>query len=529
MDAAGGAYRGHCSICGHSHVLPSDEETRAAARTLLEQLSGDPRFEKEGKMLGVLRGRGPRGESVVLHAFSGMLDGAPFAEGFVGPTRPARLTEAAETRTLAELERLREEIRRAEAEATCAEHARDSAAKPFDEKIAVRSSARHAARNARAGRRSAGVSITEARQLEVESQREGIELRQLRRERAAALAPAERRATVAREECTKLRRARRNLSRQLQADMHATHGLVNFAGRYATLASFFGTGVPTGTGECCAPKLLQEAALRGVQPIGVAEIWCGPPPPSGRRLHGHFYAACREKCAPILGHLLCGMDSPQPPIHVLYEDDHVIAVDKPAGLLSVPGRTSQNADSVETRLEALRPGTYVRAAHRLDQATSGVLLLARSRDAHRKLSETFARAHAQKHYWARVSARVGASHGVIDLPLGPDPMDRPRQRTDEERGRPARTRFRVLERHEDTTDLLLEPTTGRTHQLRVHCADPRGLGAAIVGDALYGGTPHPRLLLHAECLRLPHPHTGAPLEVRADRPQVASCTVSELA
>lgn len=482
----------------------------------MAELASDRRFGREGKMFGVLVGRDPRGRDVRLRAFSGMLDGHPWADGFVGPTRPGRLTEAAERSTLEALQRIERELAAIDVGSLERRHATTKAR--FDEEIAPLVQDRLQQKRSRAELRRRGLPPARLADLDAISRREGGRIRALRRERRRALEPIEAALAERRRRRDTLRRERRRRSRQLQDEMHASHGLVNFAGRHASLASLFPGGIPTGTGECCAPKLLHEAALRGVRPEGAVEFWWGPAPPGGGREHRRAYGPCREKCSPILGHLLCGHESPAPPIEILHEDEDLLVVNKPAGLLAVPGRGLAHADCVETRLSLLRPGSFVRAPHRLDEATSGVLVLARSARAHRLVSRAFADGRVEKEYRARLDGCVARDSGVLRLPLRPDVADRPRQVVDLVGGRPARTRYAVLTRRGDATDVRLHPETGRTHQLRVHCASTLGLGAPILGDALYGRGRDVRLWLHAARLVLPHPRTGDPLEIVAAAP-----------
>lgn len=483
----------------------------------MAELASDRRFGREGKMFGVLVGRDPRGRDVHLRAFSGMLDGRPWAAGFAGPTRPGRLTEEAERSTLDALRRIQGELSEIDVGSLERRHATTKAR--FDREIAALVEDRIRQKRSRAELRRRGLPPERLAELDAISRREGGRIRALRRERREVLAPIEASLAERRRVREGLRRERRRRSRQLQHEMHASHGLVNFAGRHASLASLFPGGIPTGTGECCAPKLLHEAALRGVRPEGAVEFWWGPAPPGGGREHGRAYGPCPEKCAPLLGHLLCGHESPAPPIGILHEDDDLLVVNKPAGLLSVPGRGLARTDCVETRLALLRPGGFVRATHRLDEATSGVLVLARSARAHRLVSRAFADGRVEKEYRARLTGDVADDGGVVGLPLRADPGDRPRQVVDLVRGRPARTRYTVLARRGGATDVCLQPETGRTHQLRVHCASPLGLGAPILGDALYGRADDGGLWLHATRLVLPHPRTGDALEIVAAAPR----------
>ena len=278
---------------------------------------------------------------------------------------------------------------------------------------------------------------------------------------------------------------------------------------------------PSGAGECCAPKLLQYALRHGLKPIALAEFWVGAPSKTEVRREGQFYPPCSGRCGPILRHMLRGIDvEPAPEIQraeqlsrelkILFEDESLIVAGKPAGLLSVPGKTDEL--SVSALLTEER-GTPVLAAHRLDQDTSGLLVLAKNEDVYKRLQAYFQRRDILKRYEAVIQPQSGASlphEGTIDLPLLPNPYDRPRQMVSPEHGKPAITRFVLHEQRPDGTWLVdFFPLTGRTHQLRVHAAHPLGLNAPIVGDRLYGGKLHPRLLLHAAEIRFTHPVTGA--------------------
>lgn len=266
---------------------------------------------------------------------------------------------------------------------------------------------------------------------------------------------------------------------------------------------------PSGAGECCAPKLLQYALTNGLKPIALAEFWVGAPSRTELRKEGCFYAPCSGKCVPILRHMLQGLEVEVKgerskvkgeKIQVIYEDDYLMVVNKPAGLLSVPGKSDE--PSVETYLKA-------KAVHRLDQDTSGLLVLAKTPEVYKTLQAYFQRRDIQKRYEALVKGerRKVIGEGVIELSLLPDPYDRPRQMVNIEHGKVAITRYAVREQRADDTCLVdFYPLTGRTHQLRVHAAHPDGLNAPIVGDRLYG-SPAERLMLHAAEITFLHPIT----------------------
>lgn len=273
---------------------------------------------------------------------------------------------------------------------------------------------------------------------------------------------------------------------------------------------------PGGTGDCCAPKLLQYAYQNHLKPVCMAEFWWGPSPQSEIRHHGEFYPACRGKCKPVLTWMLQGLDvDPDPEkygflhqgIEMIYEDNAIAAVYKPAGMLSVPGKADDY--SVATWAKEQWPDSML--PHRLDLLTSGIMLVAKKPEAYHHLQDQFAARTIKKKYLAVVDGEVKQEHGIIDLPLSSDPLNRPRQIVDLENGKRAITEYRVQDTAEwegkTVTLLALYPHTGRTHQLRMHCAHQQGLGCPIVGDELYGHKAD-RLYLQAESIAFVHPTTG---------------------
>ena len=270
---------------------------------------------------------------------------------------------------------------------------------------------------------------------------------------------------------------------------------------------------PSGAGECCAPKLMQYAFAHDLKPVALAEFWVGAPSQREVRREGVFYPPCTGRCVPILRYMLTGIDLTQTPqekavealcqqIETLYEDAYLMVVNKPSGLLSVPGKNEEL--SVETYLQA-------KAAHRLDQDTCGLLVLAKTPEVYKALQTYFQRRDVLKRYEAviRPDERMNElpNEGMIDLPLIPNPYDRPRQMVDKEHGKPALTRYVIREWYADGTMRVdFYPLTGRTHQLRVHAAHPDGLNAPIVGDRLYGKE-GVRLMLHAAEISFIHPIT----------------------
>ena len=279
---------------------------------------------------------------------------------------------------------------------------------------------------------------------------------------------------------------------------------------------------PGGTGDCCAPKLLQYAFSHGLRPICMAEFWWGPSPKSEIRHHGQFYPACRGKCKPILTWMLQGLDvDPNPEetgashltIEVIYQDTTLAVINKPSGLLSVPGRTEDY--SVATIAMERWPGSL--PVHRLDMGTSGLMVIAKTKEAYVSLQEQFVKRTVKKRYIALVEGIVKEPKGRITLPLIFDPMNRPRQMVDYQRGKSAVTEYEVLDARDGRSLLALYPHTGRTHQLRMHCAHPDGLGCPIVGDELYGHKAE-RLCLHCDQIEFAHPVTGERMHFNLPNP-----------
>ena len=328
------------------------------------------------------------------------------------------------------------------------------------------------------------------------------------------------------QEIEQLKQERKRRSAALQRKLFEQFRILNARGEVKDLCELFAPtyqgAPPAGAGECAAPKLLQYAYQHQLEPIAMAEFWWGDSPKTEIRHHGYYYPACKGKCEPILHHMLQGLRVDENPLladshretklDILYEDDYLLIVNKPAGMLSVPGKG--DADSVYHRLHILYPdATGPIIVHRLDMATSGLLLAAKTKEAHQNLQAQFKNRTIQKRYIALLEGEVPQDEGEIRLPLCPDPLDRPRQIVSEEFGKPALTHYRVLERTSGKTLIAFYPQTGRTHQLRVHAAHPLGLHCPILGDELYGRKAE-RLYLHAEYLAFTHPITSERIEIQ---------------
>lgn len=327
-----------------------------------------------------------------------------------------------------------------------------------------------------------------------------------------------------------LRAKRKRLSDNLQAWLFDQFTMLNGKGEKKTLTEIFAdtpAGIPpSGAGECCAPKLLQYAYSHSLQPIAIAEFWWGESPVGEIRRHLDFYPACQGKCRPILDYMLQGIDvEPNPleeeeticTLQVIYEDDWLVAVDKPAGMLSVPGKVKRtSAQEILARQYGNDSAIY--CVHRLDMQTSGLLLFAKDESVQRAMQRAFALREVKKTYRAVLEGIYeGDHHGTISLPLSADYYNRPRQRVDYEGGKSAETHYEIIGSTDGHSIVRLSPLTGRTHQLRVHCAHPDGLGIPIAGDDLYGHH-SARLLLHAEEIVFTHPATEETIRIISKAP-----------
>ena len=327
-------------------------------------------------------------------------------------------------------------------------------------------------------------------------------------------------------EINRLRCESKQLSQKLHSQMFETYQLQNSLGEVASVKSLFHGKKPSGgTGDCAAPKLLQFAFKNNFRPLALAEFWWGDEPGGGVRHHGEFYPPCRGKCHPILPFMLKGLEiepdiladieSRQQP-EIVFEDDYLVAINKPVGLLSIPGK--QIKHSVSSWLSKYYPDVNgPMLVHRLDMSTSGLLLAAKNSQMHKRIQKQFIDRQIEKRYLAVLSKPLAPESKTIRLPLRVDLDDRPRQMVCYEHGKKAETRVEVISKNVDSTRVYFYPVTGRTHQLRVHAAHHRGLAAPIVGDELYGSRAE-RLMLHAESLNFSHPHTGRRMTLTVDAP-----------
>lgn len=336
---------------------------------------------------------------------------------------------------------------------------------------------------------------------------------------------------------------RRKRSATLQERIFRNFVMLNAMGQKQDLCEIFASTPqkfpPAGAGECAAPKLLQYAYSHGYKPIVMAEFWVGESPKDEIRRHGCFYPSCVAKCKPILEWMLQGVDVEPNPlestsghnnIDIIYEDNWILAVNKLDGILSVPGKLS--VDSLQEQMVRLFPSsTPPIIVHRLDMATSGVLLFAKSQNVYKLLQSMFKNQQIKKHYIAILNGITTPDKGIINLPLTPNINDRPRQMVSHTHGKCAITRYEVIKRTQNTTRINFYPETGRTHQLRVHASHPLGLNSPILGDNLYGHNftatstdsvttkiPYKRLYLHAYSIEFIHPITQQYISITAPCP-----------
>lgn len=403
----------------------------------------------------------------------------------------------------------------------------------------------------------ATVSEDEQREMIRESQYMKAELHRTKKRYAALLEVAEAEVEAYNSRIAKLKNIRKLKSDQLQRWLFSQFTFLNaqgersdllsifrnyyilnrpqsvFATHFATVGEQITLFPPSGTGECCEPKLLQYAFVHGMRPVEMAMFWWGEPPKTEIRQHGQFYPACNGKCKPLLTWMLKGMNvaanaletEAEQSIEIIYEDHDLAVILKPSGMLTVPGRSKRQ--SVETILrQRWNENDIPIIMHRLDMATSGLLVVARNRYAHKQLQAQFKEQTIQKRYVALLSTdllnRVGLpKEGTISLPLCADVLDRPRQMVDRNKGKTAITHYKIIGKiplhdsyYSEAIKVELRPVTGRTHQLRVHCAHSEGLACPILGDTLYGKRAD-RLYLHAEYLEFTHPTTGKPLSFKS--------------
>ena len=485
---------------------------------------------RQGKMFGVLIVQTEHGETGYLAAFSGILAGKNLHPFFVPPVynllQPQGFFKIEEEN----ISSINRNIRQLENDkayaALSAELARTI--QSAEDILATAKAQLKEAKTAREQRRKEKeLNAQEEAELIRESQFQKAEYKRLERSWKARITTLQTQTEDWERRISALKSERKTRSAALQQKLFEQFGMLNYRGALKNLCEIFGQTVhktpPAGAGECAAPKLLQQAYLHGWKPIAMAEFWWGDSPKTEIRHHGHYYPACKGKCEPILQHMLQGlqveenpmlkrMQVPSQNLEIVYEDPWLSVINKPAGMLSVPGK--EDAVSVYSLMREQYPeADGPLTVHRLDMATSGLMLIAKTKRVHQNLQAQFKNRLVRKRYVALLEGIVPKDKGTVDLPLCLNPLDRPRQMVHTEHGKPAITDYQVLERLDGKrTRIAFYPRTGRTHQLRIHAAHPLGLHCPIIGDELYGEKAD-RLYLHAEYLEFTHPITGETVRI----------------
>ena len=504
----------------------------AAAGEVGRYLSTKGEWQEElrkGKMFGVLIVRTGEGEVGYLAAFSGILAGKNRHTYFVPPVYDVQEPDGffrIEEEQISGINRRIEELQADVRYKDCKQRLTDEtilAGQVLDD-IRGRMKAAKVERD----RLRSIVTRVDSEQLIRESQFQKAELKRQKQYWKDHLASLQTEVEVFETEIERLKAERKTRSAALQQWLFKQFRMLNARGEERDLCNLFKDTVqktpPAGAGECAAPKLLQYAYRNGWQPLAMAEFWWGDSPKNEIRRHGYYYPACKGKCGPILKHMLQGLHVEENPLEtdmyrdteleIMYEDEWLSVVNKPAGMLSVPGKS--DIDSVYGRVRRMYPeATGPMVVHRLDMATSGLMLVAKTKEVHQNLQAQFKNRTVCKRYVAWLDGSVEKKEGHIELPLRPDPEDRPRQVFDAVHGKPAVTDYTVLHYDSGRTFISFIPKTGRTHQLRVHSAHPLGLNAPIVGDELYGKRAD-RLYLHAEYLGFIHPVSGVYMEIEKE-------------
>ena len=474
-----------------------------------------------GKMLGVLVAQDGEGRLGYLAAFSGNLAGKVHHDYFVPPVYDLLDPQGEFKQGEAQITAINHEVQRLETSPELASlHQRMAGAvrKKADEIDNFKALMALHKRERDERRHAADLTPEEQEALLNQSRFEKAELKRIRQRHDEGLAEISDEMADYQRRIDLLKACRKTMSEALQERIFRLFVVTNAHGEQRDLVEVFkplGTLPPAGAGECCAPRLLNYAFNHSLRPVCMAEFWWGASPVGEVRHHGHFYPACRSKCKPILDFMLQGLDVEdnmlgQPmddtSLDVVYDDQWLTVLNKPSGMLTVPGKLLE--DSLLTRYQDAHPEAHgPMVVHRLDQETSGLVIFAKDKATHKALQQQFENHTIKKCYIALLEGIVPQDEGVIDLPLRPDVDDRPRQRVDAEWGKPAVTRYHVLERNDGVTRVALEPLTGRTHQLRVHASHPMGLNCPIVGDRLYGKAGR-RLMLHAQTITFVHPATN---------------------
>ncbi len=491
-------------------------------------LDSKPEDSARGKMFGVLVVKNAQGEVGYLAAFSGNLADKSLPDKFVPPLfdlhRPGSFFREGED----ELNAINLQIKKLEENPLFIELQKTVEAKTLsvEAELQEQKEALKLAKKARKlKRKEAEISLspeaflTFNESLRQESLKGQFLYKKLTADRREELLPYQQELEVFTDKIAELKAERKSKSGKLQQKLFDQYQFLNQQKTAKGLTEIFPhteeQKPPAGAGDCSAPKLLQYAFYNELKPLAMAEFWWGISPKTEVRKHQHYYPACYGRCKPILEHMLDGIEMDESPlaqkpessirIEIVFEDDALLVINKPPELLSIPGKDV--SDSVFTRMKSMFPqATGPLLVHRLDMSTSGILLIAKTKEAHKKIQSQFIRRTIKKRYVALLDGIIEQNEGEIDLPLRVDLDDRPRQLVCHEHGKKAKTKWKKVGQSDGKTKVHLYPITGRTHQLRIHASHPMGLNTPILGDDLYGKRAD-RLHLHAEFIEFYHPST----------------------
>lgn len=512
--------------------------TRIAADEVRSYLSTRLDWQDEigkGKMFGVLIVRTSDGGIGYLAAFSGNLAGSNMHDFFVPPVYDLLNPDGyfrKEESEISALNRRISDISKSDSYLMAKKEQEEIKIQASSSLASAKEKLKRSKKERDEKRANGNLSPEELDALVRESQFQKAEYKRLENSWKERLNEVEQKVKAFDTEILQLKQERKTRSAALQLWLFKQFDMLNAKGEHKDLCEIFKDtpqGLPpAGAGECALPKLLQYAYLYVLQPLAMGEFWCGMSPKDEIRHDGYFYPSCKGKCEPILKHMLVGLDvEPNPlaedlfkdtPLKILYEDEWIVAVEKPSGMLSVPGKN--DLDSVQQRLRLMYPdATGPLVVHRLDMATSGILLAAKDKDVHARLQSQFETRSISKEYIAILDGVPSQEFGIIDLPICLNPLDRPRQMVDFENGKPAITEYKVECIKDGRAKVVFKPHTGRTHQLRVHSAHVSGLGCPISGDELYGNPDSAsRLCLHASRLVFRHPVSDKEIEIVSPSP-----------
>ena len=481
-------------------------------------------FQRVGKMFGILIVEKDNGDIGYLSAFSGKLAGSNHIKGFVPPVFDMLTENSFYIKGEKEINILNERLKKLEARPEllkALQELKEANLQSMKEIRVQKQKIKAGKEERKLIRDQARIDLEEEdaravrEELNQESIREKIQLRNLSNFWKEEIAKKQANVDQLNLEVESLKELRKNKSIDLQLKLFESYHFLNQSGEERSLIDIFKElpSLPAAAGECAAPKLLQYAFQYQLKPIALAEFWWGSSPQSEIRKHGHYYPSCQGKCKPILGHMLKGMKVDENPmlvnpavgkkLNIIYEEEDFLVINKPAEMLSVPGINIE--DSVYSRMKEKYPkATGPLVVHRLDMATSGIMIISKNKETHKFLQRQFIKRTIKKRYVALLDGIIEEDEGIINLPLRVDLYDRPRQVVCYEFGKSCRTLWKVIQRTANQTRIYFYPITGRTHQLRVHSAHLSGLNTPIVGDDLYGKKGE-RLYLHSEYLEIIHP------------------------